>query len=196
MRRLVDFLAAGGVEDEDGALLFLGPDERVFGDLDDIGFAGFRRVAGDVDLFGEHGELVDGGGAIEVAGDEQRAAAFFFQAVRELGGGGGFAGAVEAADEDAGGRIEIERGLVAAEQCGELVVEDLDDLLAGFDRLEHVLAEGLFLHLGDEVLGDAEFDVGLQQGDADFAEGVGDVFFRNAAHAAEVAEGLVEAVGE
>ena len=79
---------------------------------------------------------------------------------------------------------------------GELVVEDLDDLFAGFDRLEHVLAHGLFLHLGDEVLGDAEFDIGLQQGDADFAQGVGDVFFRDAAHAAEVAEGFVEAVGE
>ncbi len=95
-------------------MLVLGPDERVPGDLDDIGFAGCRGVAGDVDLFGERGELVDGGGAVEVAGDEQRAAAFVFQAFGEFGGGGGFAGAVEAADEDAGGRVEVERGLVAA----------------------------------------------------------------------------------
>ncbi len=75
-------------------------------------------------------------------------------------------------------------------------MEDLDDLFAGFDRLEDILAHGFFLDLGDEVLGHAEFDIGFQQGDADFAQGVGDVFFRDAAHAAEIAEGFVKAVGE
>ena len=55
----------------------------------------------------------DGGGAIEVAGDEQRAAALLFEPVGEFGGGGGFAGAVEAADEDVGRLDEVERGLVA-----------------------------------------------------------------------------------
>ncbi len=64
--RLVDFLAAGGVEDEDGALLFLRPDEGIPGDLDDVGFGGFWGVARDVDLLCEHRQLVDGGGAIEV----------------------------------------------------------------------------------------------------------------------------------
>ncbi len=73
-------------------------------------------------------------------------------------------------------------------------MEDLDDLFAGFDRLEHVLAHGLLLHLGDEVLGDPELDICLQQGDADFAKCVGNVLLGDAAHAAEVAEGLVETV--
>ena len=75
-------------------------------------------------------------------------------------------------------------------------MEDFDDLFAGFDGLEDVLAHGFFLDPGDEVLGDAEFDIGLQQGDADLAQGVGDVFFGDAADAAEVAEGFVEVVGE
>lgn len=104
----VDFLAAGGVEEEDGALLGFGPDEGFLGDFEDVGFAGGGGVAGDVDLFREGGELVDGGGAVEVAGDEEGAAAFFFEAACEFGGGGGFTGAVEAADEDSGGGIEVE----------------------------------------------------------------------------------------
>ena len=42
-------------------------------------------------LFGEGGELVDGGGPVEVEGDQQRAPVFLFQAEGEFcrGGGGG-----------------------------------------------------------------------------------------------------------
>jgi hypothetical protein len=50
--------------------------------------------------------------------------------------------------------------------------------------------------VGDEFLGDAEFDIGLKQGEADVAEGVGDVGLGDFPDAAEVAEGLVEGVGE
>jgi hypothetical protein len=82
---LVDFLAAGGVEDDDGALLGLGPGERLFGHLDHIGLARFRGKAGNIDLPGEDGELVNGRGAVKVAGDQQRAPAFFFQAAGEFG---------------------------------------------------------------------------------------------------------------
>ena len=152
-------MAAGGIENEYGALLFFGPNESVFGDFHHIRFAGFRGVAGDVDLFRQQRELVDGGGPIKVASNQQRAAAFFFQAVRELGGGGGFTGTIEAANQDAGGRVEIERGLVTAKQFGKLVLKNFDDLFAGFDRFEDIFAESLFLDLGDEILGDAEFDI-------------------------------------
>ena len=172
----VDFLAAGGVENEDGAALLLGPCEGLLRHFHHVGFTGGGGVARDIDLFRQGGELVDGGGAVEVAGDEQWPAALAFQAAGELGAGGRLAGAVEPADEDAGGRVEIKRHLVATEQRGEFVVEDLDDLFAGFDRLHHVFAHRLVLHPGDEVLGDAELDIGLEQGDADLAQRVGDVF--------------------
>jgi hypothetical protein len=155
-----------------------------------------RGVNRHVDLFRERRELVDGGGAVEVAGDEQRPAAFLFQAVGELGGSRRLARAVQSTDQDAGGRVEVEWLLVAAKQAGEFVVEDFDDLLARFDRLEDFGAERLVLHLGDEILGDAEFDVGFEQGDADFAQRVGDVLFGDVAESAEFAERVVEAVGE
>ena len=129
----IEFLAACGVEDEDAGVFIFCPTQGVFGDFYEVGLAACGGVAGDVGLFGEGGELLDGGGAVEVDGDEGGAAAFFFQAVGEFGGGGGFSGTVEAAEEDAGGRIEVERGGIAAEEEGEFVVEDFDDLFAGFD---------------------------------------------------------------
>ncbi len=73
-------------------------------------------------------------------------------------------------------------------------MEDFHDLLARLDGFQDVLAERLFLHLGDEILGDGEFDIGLEQCDADFTERVGNVLFRDPADATEVAEGLVEAI--
>ena len=70
------------------------------------------------------------------------------------------------------------------EKLGELIVEYLDDLFAGFDGLEDVLAHGLFFDLSDEVLGYAKFNVGLKQGESDFTESIGNVFLGNFSYAA------------
>lgn len=192
----VEFLSAGGVEDHDGAVLVLGPMDGLLGDFDEIGFAGFRGEDGDADLLGELGELVDRGGPVEIERDQEGAAAFFFKAQGELGGGGGFTGSVETAEEDVSGSIQVDGGLVAAEEGGEFVLEDFDNLLAGFDGLENVCALGLFLDVVDEVFDDAEFDIGFEKGQADVAEGVGDILFGDFSDTPEVPEGFVEAVSE
>ena len=193
---VIDFLAPGGVEDEEGTGLALGPLQGGLGGFQDVFFVGVGGEARDTGLLGDLGELVDGGGPVEVGGDEERAAAVFFQAQGELAGGGGLAGAVEPAEDDAGRGVEVEGGAVAAEESGEFVVEDFDDLFAGFDGFEDLLAEGLLLDVFDEGLCDLVFDVGFEEGEADFPEGRGDVFFRDFADPAEVAEGLVEVFGE
>ncbi len=54
-------------------------------------------------------------------------------------------------------------------------MDDLDDLLAGGDRLGDGLPGGLVLHALDEIAGDGKRDVGLQQGDAHLAQRGGDV---------------------
>ena len=66
---------------------------------------------------------------------------------------------------------------------GERAVEDFSP--DGFD------ADAL-----DQVAGDVEVDVGLEQGHADFAQGFGDVFFSERALAAEGLEGALEFVGK
>ena len=114
----------------------------------------------------------------------------------ELGRGRRFTGAIEPDEEDAGRGIEIERRGIPAEKGGDLVVEDLHDLLAGRDRAQDGFTEGLFLDPGDEILRHGELDVGLEQGEAHFAKGVGDVRLGDLAVTTEFLEGFLKAVGE
>jgi len=192
----VEFLATSGVEDDDGVVLVFGPLDGLLGNFDKILVAGLGKEAGDADLLGELGELVDGGRTVEVERDEKRAAAFFLESEGEFGGGGGFAGTVEAAEEDVTRRVEIDGGLVAAEECSEFILEDLNDLLARLHRLKNVGALGFNGDLGDELFDDTEFDIGFEKRETNFAEGIRDIFFGDFSDTPEVPEGFVEAVSE
>jgi len=149
---------------------------------------------GDFGLLAEHRELFDGGWTIEVTGDEERFAAFFLQAESELCCSGGFTRTIESAEEDVTWSVEVERGLVAAQEFGELVVEDFDNLLAGFDGLEDLFPLSLFANGFDEGLGHRELDVSFEKSEPDFAEGIVDVFLGDFSGASEVPEGFVERI--
>ena len=96
-------------------------------------------------------------------------------------------------EDDAGGLGGgFEAGGVAAEDVDELVVDDLDDLLGGAEGGGDLLAEGADADVLDEVGDDVEVDVGLEQGEADLAEGFGDVLVGEGALAAEGFEGALE----
>ncbi len=193
---LVHLLAAGGVEDGDAGALLVEPGEGGFGGPHHIRLAGGGGEDGRAELLAEHLELGDGGGAVKVQGDEEGAPALLFEPGGELGGGGGFARAVEAGEQDALRRGEIEFLGAAAEQLDKLVVEDFDDLLAWGDIAQHLLAKGAGLDGLDEVFGDLEVHVGLKEGEADFTQRVGHVGLADFAEAAQLAEGVFEFVGE
>ena len=93
-------------------------------------------------------------------------------------------------------RIEVERGGVASEQRGDLVVENFDDPLSGLDAAEDGFTEGLFFDPGDEVLCDGELDIGLEEGEAHFAEGVRDVLLGYFPVSAKFFKGFLKVVGE
>ncbi len=69
-------------------------------------------------------------------------------------------------------------GVFGAKQRDQFVVDDLDDLLAGLNALDDFLAERLVLDPLDEVAGNLEIHIGLEQGDAHFAQGFADVALR------------------
>ena len=86
---------------------------------------------------------------------------------------------------------------VLAEEGDELVVDDFDDLLGGAQRAVRTcrprdLARMCSMRVSD----DGEVDVGFEEGEADLAHGVGDVFVGDGALAAEGLEGALELVGE
>ncbi len=121
---LVEAEAAGGVDDEDVAAEVAGFAEGFAGEAEDFGGAvllvrgELAFVEVDAGGFGDDGELLAGGGAVDVDGDEHGAVAALFEPLGELGGGGGFAGALEAGHEDDGGGLGggFEFGDVAAEE--------------------------------------------------------------------------------
>ena len=84
----------------------------------------------------------------------------------------------------------------APEQLDQLVAYHLDHLLAGRQRLEHVLPDRLHAHAVDEALRDLEVDVGLQQGHAHFAQGLLDVLLRQPAESAEPIEDAGQTIGQ
>ena len=79
-------------------------------------------------------------------------------------------------------------------RVGQLLVDDLHDLLAGVEALQDVLAGRALADLRDEVLDDLEVDVGLEQREPDLAHRLRDRLLVEAALAAEVAEGVLELV--
>ena len=80
-----------------------------------------------------------------------------------------------------------------AHQVDEFVVDDAHDLLAGVQRAEHGLADGPLGDALNEVVGDGEVDVGVQQGAADFLQTVANIGFGQAAAAAQLLQRLAEA---
>ena len=77
-------------------------------------------------MLGRRFQLLAGGGAVDVDGDEHGAVAGFFEPLGELAGGGGFAGALQAGHEDDGWGLGgfFEAGGVVAEDVDEFVVDD------------------------------------------------------------------------
>ena len=87
-------------------------------------------------------------------------------------------------------------GVLRTEQGHEFVVDNLDDLLAGLDALDDLVADGLLLHALDEVARDFEVHVGIEQREAHVAQRVADVGLGNLAEAAQVAEDVLELAGQ
>ena len=76
----------------------------------------------------------------------------------------------------------------------ELLVDDLDDLLGGVQRLADLGAAGALLDRRDEVLDHRQRDVGLEQREPDLARGGVDVGLGQLSLAAEVLEGVGETI--
>ena len=158
---------------------------------------GRRAVDRDVQGRAEGLELVHGGGSIRVRGDEQRLPALAHDVPGELGGRRGLAGALESHERDDRGRpVQPEGPVAGAQDRGQLVMDDLDDELAGVDAFQHVLADGPFLDPADEVLDDLVVDVGFQEREADLAHGGIDVGLGDPATAGELAKDIAQAVAE
>ena len=77
---------------------------------------------------------------------------------------------------------------VRAKHAHQLVMDDLDDHLAGRDGAHHLLADGLRLHRVGEVAHHVERDIGFEQRAANLAHRFSDVGLAQRALAGELVE--------
>ena len=150
-------------------------------------------------LLADDAQLVDGGRAVDIAGDKQRAAALAAVIFAELGRVGGFTVALQAAHHQHGLALVLDvqqLGFLAAHQAGQFLVDDLDDLLRGGQAFHDLLPHGALGDLGAEILGDLIVDVGFQKGHADFAHGGLDVRLVQLALAAQLFEHAGQALAQ
>ena len=160
---------------------------------------GDDRQGIDADLLAEHRELLHRRRTAGVERGHQRLAPHLLaEAPRDLGGGGGLAGALQADHHDRHRRrgIEIDRIGGGAERLDELVVDDLDDHLAGRDRLHDLDADRAFAHPVDEGAHHVERDVGFEQRAADLARRRVDIGRGERAAARQPVENAGQLVGQ
>ena len=129
----VDGQAAGGVDQQHIKIVAFGVVKSGACNVD--GF--LLRCAGkpfSASLGGDSFELLNGGGAVNVARDGQHFfLALFNQVLGQFGGGGGFACALQASHQNHGGGLgcEVDVAHTFAHGGGELFADDADQHLAG-----------------------------------------------------------------
>jgi hypothetical protein len=195
-QHLVDAEAARGVEDDRVPGQSLRGIERAADDGDDRG--AFRAAVDRyVDRLAERLELLCRRRPVRVRGDKQRSPADAHHVPGELGRGRRLARSLEPDEgDDRGVAGQVEVLLACGEEADELIVDDLHDLLAGRQAREDLRADGSLANPGDEVLHDAELDVGLEQGQPDLAHRHVDVRLGHAPPAREGGERAAQAIAE
>ena len=193
---VVDVRAPGRIQQHHVVGGKLGRLQRAAGDL-------LRRLAGDdgqridLGLLAQHAQLLLRRRPAHVErGHQHFLLVAIGEAVADLGAGGGLARALQA-DEQNGNRglgSKIDRLGVRAQHGDQLVVHDLDHHLPGRDRLDHILADSLGLHLVGELAHHLERDVGLQKRAAHLAHRLGHVALGQRAAAGQLVEDARQAV--
>src|ERR1035437_4068480 len=143
--RLVDLETAGGVEDHHVAVEPGRFRNAARAELCHLQLA-VRHRHQELVVEPELLQLLNRRRACDVRRDQHRPMSVAPDGEPELGRGGGLAGALEADQHDHGRwmRLILDLALLAAEERDQLVVDDLHDLLARGQRLEHVAADGAF----------------------------------------------------
>ena len=168
-------------------------------DLDCI-LARHDRQGVDADLAAQDRQLLHRGRAVGVQGRHQHALLLaVLQALGELCRGGGLARALQPDHQDRRRRaVDAQRvgRALALQDLDQLVMDDLDDLLARRHRFRDGCAGGLGGDRLHEAARHGQGHVGLQQGHAHLAHGGGDVVLGQRALLGQPVEDASKAVGQ
>ena len=169
--------------------------KTVFRDLDGILFFGLR-INGDTDLFTDDLKLLDRGGTVNVAGNENGVFALLFHHCGKLTCVCGLTGTLKTDHHDdcRGLGIDLQFRLRTAHERGQFLVNDLDDLLCGHQAFENLRANGAFGDLTDKFANDLEVYVCFEERELNGTHTFFDVFFGQIAFVFEFLKGIREFV--
>lgn len=133
---------------------------------------------------------------MKVGGGEHDVLTAFFEVCGQFTACGRFSGTLKAAHHDDGGAgLDVhDVGIDRPHQVDEMIVDDLDHLLAGLQGGEYLGADGLFHDVIAEFFDNIVVHIGFEKGRADFLHGLADVGFRDFAATGEVSEDIGEFV--
>ena len=123
-------------------------------------------------------QLIDRRRTVDIAGDEDRRPARRLELSGQFRCRRGFTGTLKTYHHDDGNlarRTKCDLSGLRAHHLGQLVVDDLHDRLRRCEAVQHLLTDGLFLHLRDEFLHQLEVDIGLEQCHTHLAERLIDI---------------------
>ena len=166
-------------------------------DVDRIGL-GLGRIDRHVDLLGQLRQLFDCGRTVDVGRHQIRLATELrAQMQGELGGCRGLTGTVQTHQhhDHRRRRRQVELGGRPTHELGELLIDDLDEVLLGSQAGEHFAAQRLAAHLVGEIANHVDVDVGLEQRQTHLADRVLDVLFGDLAVPAQTFDRQFELVG-
>jgi hypothetical protein len=125
-------------------------------------------------------QLVDCGRPVHVGRHQERRLLLQLEPAGELAGRRGLTRALKADQQNERGRHRgvDDGGLFLAQQPHQLIVHDLDQLVTRPHVLEGCEADRLGLHPFQEIAGQVEADIGLEQDPADLPEPLLDRVFR------------------
>ena len=149
----------GGVDKDVVIPLVFRQADTVLCNFDRVALSGF--VYRDTGVLADHLQLLDGGGTVDVTGNQQGPVAFALQLLGDLRTVCGFTGTLETDHHDDCRRVLRfrEAGLRAAHEFREFFVDDLDDHLCRRQAGHDLSADGPFRDFRREVLCDFVADV-------------------------------------
>ena len=211
-QHLVHTQTAGGIDDNRVIQLLLGQRNRIAGHLHRItgGQAGggdliaairlhalLRRIHRHAGALADHLQLRHRVRTLQVGRHQQRRMTGILEPIAELAGQRGLTGTLQTGEHDDRRRVlgEVQRAVHAlTEHAGQLVVDDLDDLLGRVERLGHLGAQRALADTAGEGAHHLKRHVGVEQGAADLADGAVDIRLGKLAFALQVLERIREPV--
>ncbi len=173
---LINGQTTSGIDDDDILALTLSVLDGVLRNLYWI-LVAFLAIDFNLNLLTQHLQLLDSSRTIHVASHQQHLlAAFALQIRSQLGRERGLTRALQTRNQN-NARLAFQVNIdgIATHQFGQLVVHNLNHHLARFHRSENLLAEGFFLNVIGDILGNLIADVGIQKGATDFLHRIGHV---------------------